>query len=70
MVNKSFRAAKGKAKSYYGRDVSLMDTQVFPRESLDKQIKNPDPLSSINAPPVDQSDDEIVNFVVSDLKRS
>jgi hypothetical protein len=46
-----------------------MDSRIFPRESLDKPIDNPDKLNSVQAAPVDQSDKEIVDYVVSDLKR-
>jgi hypothetical protein len=45
-----------------------MDQRVFPHNSLDKPIENPDPLNSIKVIPVPQSDKEIVDYVVSDLK--
>jgi hypothetical protein len=54
---------------YYKRDVSLMDPRIFPRESLDKPIDNPDKLNSTGVAPMIQSDKEIVDYVVSDLKR-
>jgi hypothetical protein len=54
---------------FYKRDVSLMDQRIFPRESLDKPIDNPDKLNSLSVSPVGQSDKEIVDYVVSDLKR-
>jgi hypothetical protein len=59
----------GIMNEYYKRDVSLMDQRIFPRESLDKPIGNPDGLNFIPILPVDQSDKEIVDYVVSDLKR-
>jgi hypothetical protein len=46
-----------------------MDQRIFPRESLDKPIDNPDKLNSSSVSPVSQSDEEIVDYVVSDLKR-
>jgi hypothetical protein len=46
-----------------------MDQRIFPRESLDKPIDNPDKSNSIPIAPVEQSDKEIVDYVVSDLKR-
>ena len=55
---------------FYKRDVSLMDQRIFPRESLDKPIDNPDKLNSVPILPVNQSDKEIVDYVVSDLKRT
>jgi hypothetical protein len=55
---------------FYKREVSLMDQRIFPRESLDKPIANPDILNSTPLPPVNQSDKEIVDYVVSDLKRT
>jgi hypothetical protein len=54
---------------FYKRDVSLMDQRIFPRESLDKPIDNPDIPNSIPVAFVDQSDQAIVDYVVSDLKR-
>jgi hypothetical protein len=47
-----------------------MDQRIFPRESLDKPIDNPDRLNSIPILPVEQNDKEIVDYVVSDLKRT
>jgi hypothetical protein len=55
---------------FYKRSVSLMDQRIFPWESLDKPIGNPDKLNSIPVYPVNQSDQEIVDYVVSDLKRT
>jgi hypothetical protein len=54
---------------FYKRDVSLMDPRIFPRETLDKPIDNPDRSNSIPILPVNQADKEIVDYVVSDLKR-
>jgi hypothetical protein len=39
------------------------------RESLDKPIDNPDKLNSTPVSWMSQSDEEIVDYVVSDLKR-
>jgi hypothetical protein len=55
---------------FYKREVSLMNTKVFPRDSLDKPINNPDINNSIKAVPVMKSDQEIVNEVVSNLKKT
>jgi hypothetical protein len=51
---------------YYKRDVSLMDQRIFPRESLDNPMNN---LDKLNSTPMSQSDKEIIDYVVSDLKR-
>ena len=58
---------KGK---YYKRDISLMDTKIFPREYLDKPIHNPDMDNSILAVAVDKGDKEIVDFVVSEMRKT
>jgi hypothetical protein len=55
---------------YYGREVSLMNTNIFPRTSLDKPIDNPDVDNSIKAVILEKSDQEIVNDVVSALRRT
>ncbi|MCL1813395.1 MAG: hypothetical protein FWG29_07720 [Treponema sp.] len=55
---------------YYKREVSMMNKKIFPRTSLDKPIENPDVDNSIKAIPVNKSDQEIVNNVVSDLRRT
>jgi len=55
---------------YYKREVSMMDTKIFPRTSLDKPIENPDIDNSIEAVLVKKSDQEIVNNIVSDLRRT
>jgi len=55
---------------YYKREVSLMDTNIFPRTSLDMQIDNPDPMNSIVAIPVEKTDEELVENVVSALRRT
>jgi hypothetical protein len=55
---------------FYKRSVSLMDQRIFPRESLDKPIANPDISNSTPVSPVNQSDQDIVDYVVSDLKRT
>jgi hypothetical protein len=47
-----------------------MDQRIFPRESLDKPIANPDISNSTPVSPANQSDKEIVDYVVSDLKRT
>lgn len=57
-------------EKYYKREVSLMDTKIFPRASLDAQIDNPDFMNSIKARPVDKTDEELVEDVVSALKRT
>jgi hypothetical protein len=54
----------------YKREVSLMDERIFPRSSLDRPIENPDPHFSFSIQPVEQSDEEIVRYVVSDLART
>ena len=53
---------------YYKREVSLMDTKVFPRTALDKPIENPDFDNSIMAKPVEKSDKEVIDNVVSALR--
>jgi hypothetical protein len=55
---------------YYKREVSLMDPKLFPRDSLDKPIENPNRDISIHASPIPQTNEEIVNYVVSDLKKA
>jgi hypothetical protein len=57
-------------KKYYKREVSLMDTKIFPRSSLDRPIKNPDPEYSRPVTLVEKSDEELVNDVVSVLKKT
>jgi hypothetical protein len=54
---------------FYKRSVSLMDQRIFPRESLDKPIANPNISNSTPVSQVNQSNQEIVEYVVSDLKR-
>jgi hypothetical protein len=56
-------------EKYYKREVSLMDSKIFPRTSLDKPIENPDEDNSIKAVPVEKTDKEIIDNVVSDLRR-
>lgn len=60
----------GNTGKYYKREVSLMDTKIFPRTSLDKPIKNPDVDNSIKAVLVEKTDEEIINNVVADLRRT
>ena len=60
----------GNMEKYYKRDVSLMDAKIFPRDYLDKPIHNPDLKNSIIAVAADKSDEEIVNFVVSELRKT
>jgi len=55
---------------YYKREVSLMDTKIFPRTSLDMQINNPDIVNSIKAQPVEKTDEELVEDVVSALRKT
>jgi len=55
---------------FYKREVSLMNTNIFPRTSLDTQIENPDIKNSINAKPVEKKDNEIVDNVVSSLRKT
>jgi hypothetical protein len=55
--------------TYYKREVSLMDERIFPRESLDLPIENPNPVYTQPVQVVEQTDDEIVRYVVSDLQR-
>jgi len=55
--------------AYYKRNVSLMDPKLFPRTSLDKPFDNPDIVNSYAVKPVEKSDQEIINNVVSSLKR-
>jgi len=57
-------------KNYYKREVSLMDDKFFPRNYLDKSIHNPDLENSISVAVVDKSDQEIVDYVVSQLKNT
>ena len=54
---------------YYKREVSLMDTKIFPRSSLDKPIENPDIDNSDATTPVEKSDEEIVDSVVAELRK-
>ena len=54
---------------YYKRAISLMDSSIFPRTSLDKPISNPDMNHSIGLTPVEKSDEEIVESVVSKLRK-
>ena len=55
---------------YYKREVSLMDTKIFPRSSLDKPIENPDTENSDTTTPVEKSDKEIVDNVVAELRKT
>ena len=55
---------------YYKREVSLMDAKIFPRSSLDKPIENPDIENSDAITPVEKSDEEIVNNVVAELRKT
>jgi hypothetical protein len=55
---------------YYKREVSLMDAKIFPRTALDKPIENPDINNSISTAPVEKSDKEIIDNVVSALRRT
>ena len=55
---------------HYKREVSLMDTKIFPRISLDKPIENPDIENSSATSPVEKSDEEIVNNVVAELRKT
>lgn len=57
-------------EQYYKRDVSLMDTNIFPRKSLDMSIHNPDFSNSFFVSASEKSDQEIVDFVVSELKKT
>ena len=54
---------------FYKREVSLMDDKLFPRTALDTPIENPDLSTSVKITVVEQSDEDIVDYVVSDLKR-
>ena len=56
--------------AYYKRDISLMDVKIFPRTSLDKTPNNPDINTSIKAVPAEKSDKEIVDYVVSELRKT
>ena len=47
-----------------------MDDKFFPRNYLDKSIHNPDLENSISVAVVDKSDQEIVDYVVSQLKNT
>ena len=58
-----------KAK-YYKRDVSLMDTSIYPRSSLDKPIDNPDAKNSTGLPHVKKSNKDIVKNVVAMLRKT
>jgi len=55
---------------YYKREVSLMDNKIFPRASLDKTIGNPDTKISSRALSVVKPDKEIVDNVVSALRKT
>jgi hypothetical protein len=66
-IYKSEEAATGK---YYKREVSLMNKSIFPRSALDKPIDNPDVENSTVASFVGKSDQEIVNNVVSALRKT
>ena len=54
---------------YYKRDISLMNPNLFPRTSLDKSIDNPDFSHSSKMTQIEKSDEEIINNVVSSLKK-
>ena len=54
---------------YYKRNVSLMDPNLFPRASLDKSIENPDLNTSSKMMQVEKSDQEIIDNVVSNLRK-
>jgi len=54
---------------YYKREVSLMNTKIFPRTSLDQPIENPDVNYSTEAKPVEKSDEEIIENVITSLKK-
>jgi hypothetical protein len=55
---------------YYKREVSLMDANIFTRATLDKPIENPDVKNSIKSAPQEKSDQEIVDYVVSELRKT
>jgi hypothetical protein len=55
---------------YYKREVSLMNGTIFPRATLDKPIENPDVKHSIKAAPQEKSDQEIVDYVVAELRKT
>ena len=57
-------------EKHYKREVSLMNAKIFPRTSLDKSPENPAGETSVKANPVDKSDQEVVNNVVSALKQT
>jgi hypothetical protein len=56
--------------NFYKREVSLMDTKIFPRASLDMQIENPDVKNSVIVKPVEKTDKELVEEVVSALNKT
>jgi hypothetical protein len=58
-----------KMEEYYKRNISLMDKNFFSRNSLDKSIDNPDAYNSIEVDPTEKSDKEIVDNVVSSLRK-
>ena len=55
---------------YYKREVSLMDAKIFPRVSLDMQIDNPDIKNSVIVKPIEKTDKELVEEVVSALRKT
>jgi protoporphyrinogen oxidase len=55
---------------YYKREVSLMDTKIFPRTSLDKPIENPDIENSSATSLVEKTDQEIIDNVVAELRKT
>ena len=57
-------------ENYYKREVSLMDAKIFPRSSLDTQTENPDFMNSIATTPIEKTDEELVNDVVSILRKT
>jgi hypothetical protein len=54
---------------FYKREVSLMDKKIFPRSSLDMQVDNSIFMNSIMAKPVEKTDEQIIEDVVSSLKK-
>jgi len=54
---------------YYKREISLMNQSIYPRTSLDKPIENPNINNSTEVLPHEKTDQEIVQSVVSNLRK-
>jgi hypothetical protein len=51
----------------YKRNIDLMDKSLFPADSLYVQKKNPKTSKPEDMRPVEQTNDEIIDFVVKEM---